>query len=198
MTRLTLLRHGETRQPGCYLGRSDPRLSARGYAQMRAATRDGRWARVLSSPRRRCAAFARAYAAAHGLPLAFDERLAELDFGDWDGVPVAALHAREPQALAAFWRDPLAHPPPRGETLPALAARVLAALADVAALGADALLVTHGGPLRIACARRDGLALSALSQIEVPHGACLAFDAHAATDGLRLAACAPPPVVAAP
>ncbi len=169
-----MLRHGATTQPACYIGRSDPPLTEPGLVQMRTASAGGSWSRIVSSPRRRCAAFARMLAAARGLPLSFDARFAELDFGDWDGVPVATLHARTPGALAAFWRDPLGHPPPNGETLAALQTRVLAALHELAG-GGTALIVTHGGPLRIAIAARDGLPLGALMTIDVPHAARFAF-----------------------
>lgn len=43
--------------------------------------------RVVSSPLSRCRKLAQYIATAAELPLHFDERLAEMDFGAWEGRP---------------------------------------------------------------------------------------------------------------
>ena len=167
---VTLLRHGEARGGARLRGRCDDPLSARGWAQLRRAVAGRRWARIVSSPRRRCLAFARWLGRRRGLPVAVDGRWAELDFGAWDGHPLAELWAREGAALARFLADPWAHPPPGGETMAALEARVLAAL-DALRRGppGPVLVLTHGGVLRLLLARQRGVSPAALA---VPPAAC--------------------------
>lgn len=178
-----LLRHGETiastsGAPNALRGRSDDALSAlspAGWAQMRVATEGYAydWQVVVTSPLARCAAFAQAFAAAHGLPLERDARLAELDFGAWEGVAIAALmqDAASAAALGRFWRDPWRHPPPGGEPLEQFEARVREAWRELAARhrGRRMLLVTHGGVIRLLLCAARGLPRSALLDLPVPH-----------------------------
>lgn len=170
-----LLRHGDT---GCsgFRGRLDDPLTPLGWRQMEAALAEGEaWAAVASSPLRRCAAFASWYAERQGLPLRLDARLAELDFGAWEGATPAQLMASEAgaEALGRFWRDPWGHPPPGGERLDAFEARTLAAVRDAAraANGRPALAVTHGGVIRVLLRLWRGLPRAGLLAIEIPHGA---------------------------
>ncbi len=126
-TGFDLLRHGDTGQRS-YRGQLDDALSPLGWTQMHEAMVGREWDRIVSSSMQRCAAFARELADARGLPLATDPRLAEYHFGDWQGVPIEQLADEQGDALAAFWRDPVAHPPPGGETFHAFATRLCAAL----------------------------------------------------------------------
>lgn len=147
---IDLLRHGDTGQRS-YRGQLDDLLSALGWSQVRAAVAGHAWDRVVSSPLQRCAAFARELAAQRGLPLRIDVRLAEYHFGDWQGVPIETLAARDALALERFWADPLAHPPPVSEGMSAFRSRTCAALDDIAACARTArvLVVTHGGVIRM-------------------------------------------------
>ena len=115
---IDLLRHGDTGQRS-YRGQLDDPLSAQGWAQLRAAVAERRWDLVVSSSLRRCADFARELAAARGLPLRIDPRLAEYHFGAWQGVPIETLAETQGEALANFWADPVAHPPPVAAQVPA-------------------------------------------------------------------------------
>ncbi len=67
VTTVDLLRHGEPEGGNKYRGALDDPLSELGWAQMRAATGDRcPWQAIVSSPLRRCAAFARELANRHG------------------------------------------------------------------------------------------------------------------------------------
>jgi alpha-ribazole phosphatase len=73
-----------------------------------------------------------------------DDRLQELDFGDWEGL---AWDDIPRAALDAWAADLSGFAPPGGETGAALVARVTAFAAALPP--GDHIVVTHGGPLRI-------------------------------------------------
>lgn len=166
-----LLRHGETGLGG-FRGRLDDPLTPVGWEQMRRATvRNGPWQAVVSSPLVRCAAFAAEFAGESGLPLTYDERLAELDFGDWEGLGAEQLMQAHPEMLKRFWSDPWGCTPPNGESLAAFERRVRSALDDLARChdGRCVLVVTHGGVIRLALCLAQGLGRGELLRLDVPH-----------------------------
>lgn len=173
-TYIDLLRHGETLAGSVYLGRSDAPLSEHGYRQMTEALADApHYSAVLSSPLVRCAAFANDYAQRHGLPLHYDARFQEMDFGAWDGRSAAEIATADSGALENFWRDPIACPPPQAEPLLSFQARVLAAWRELPACypGQRVLLVTHGGVMRIILCYLQQRPLTELLNLSVPHAA---------------------------
>ncbi len=171
MTRIDLLRHGSTDHEGCYCGSLDTGLSIRGWRQMSDATSGREWDRIISSPLRRCAAFAADLAARLSVPVSYDDRLREMHFGDWEGRRTEELLLEDRDAVRGFWSDPLAFPPPNAETLGALQIRVLALWQQLARESEPerTLLITHGGPIRILIAHYRRLPLSGLHDIDVPH-----------------------------
>jgi alpha-ribazole phosphatase len=168
---LELLRHGETEAGPCFLGRTDAALSEHGWQQMSTALA-GRspldYERIYSSPLQRCATFARHWAGAERLQL--DERLSEYDFGDWDGMTAATLHARDPEALARFWSDPWRHPPPRGERLADFFARLESLIERLQRQHRQAvLLICHGGVIRALHTLLNALPPAAMFSYPVEH-----------------------------
>lgn len=71
-----------------------------------------------------------------------DPRLAELDFGAWDGRPWAFIAWAEVEAWQA---DLLHHAPGGGESLARLAQRVQGFVDEARAAGRPRLVVSHGG-----------------------------------------------------
>jgi len=175
MTRIALMRHGETLARARFCGETDLELSEHGWQQMRSAAAARPWTHIVTSPLRRCAAFALELAAQTRASHRIDPDLREMHFGSWEGRSAAELSESEPEALAAFWADPLHHPPPGGEALASLEARVVRAFARAVeeARNGDLLLVTHGGPIRVLCARRDAIPRERLLSIDVPHAALI-------------------------
>jgi len=173
---LTLLRHGEVIGGGRFRGTHDDPLAPRGQAQLAAAiaaeTVAGRgdWDAILCSPARRCAAFAADLAAAHHRPLRCLPALRERGFGAWEGQRAEQLPTAD---LARFWADPLGFDPPGAEPFANFRARVSAGWQ---ALLADpprhALLLTHGGVVRVILGEVLGLSAAALLLIEVPPACC--------------------------
>jgi broad specificity phosphatase PhoE len=157
MTRLILWRHGQTEWNAArrIQGQTDTPLSAVGVGQARASA--PRLAALkptvlVSSDLSRAATTAGALAELTGLPIAYDPRLRERSFGEWEGRTHPEAEAAWPEAFAR-WK--------RGEDVGAagveeidtVVKRMVAALQDVvAAAGADAVIVaaTHGAAGRFA------------------------------------------------
>jgi alpha-ribazole phosphatase len=98
---------------------------------------------VWTSPARRCLYLAQPIAAALGVKLNVDDRLHELDFGDWEGQPWSAIPRPDLDRWAA---DPMTFAPPGGESGAALIARIRSFQPG---LRQDCVVVSHGGPLKV-------------------------------------------------
>jgi broad specificity phosphatase PhoE len=147
------VRHGETalNRDGRLQGRIDLELSERGGEQ--AARVAQRFApesvtRVYTSPLRRAQQTAAAISAASGAAVEIDDRLLELDYGEWDGKPLAEM--RTPRGELWF-ADPT-FAPPGGESLVAVTARVEAFCRDrLRPDGDDRIVaVSHVSPIKAA------------------------------------------------
>ena len=103
--------------------------------------------RIVSSPLSRCRKLAHYLAAASDLPLAFDERLTEMDFGAWEGRLWSALPASE---LDTWAKDFMHARPHGGESVAMLSGRVADALADWSVRREPIALVTHSGVIKAA------------------------------------------------
>ncbi|MBU0499752.1 MAG: alpha-ribazole phosphatase family protein [Gammaproteobacteria bacterium] len=166
---IDLLRHGEVARPGRFYGTTDVALSDRGSWQMESATRGGAWDAVYCSPLRRCADFARRLAERKDLPLIFDARLAEIEFGKWEGRNAEEIISAYPGVLEGYWADPTSHTPEGAESIGDLFGRVVEAASEIAAScrGKHLLLITHGGVIRTLLAWTLDMPLSAVLRIEV-------------------------------
>ena len=188
MTRLILVRHAESEIQGCYLGRLDPPLSVQGRVQ--AAALAGRMAgeslaAVYSSSLKRALTTAQTIAAAHGLEVSAIADLAELDFGDWDGLTYQEIAEVAPQRFNRWLADPAEVRPPNGETLLEMSQRVMEAINGIIAAhpGETVAVVTHGGPARVIVCCALGIPLSGQWQIRQDLAAIsrLDFDERGAT-----------------
>jgi broad specificity phosphatase PhoE len=148
-----LVRHGETDDNAAdrFQGRRDTQLNELGREQSRAladALRGEGLRALYTSPLRRARETAQIIGDALGLEAIADERLVEVDAGAWSGELIAEVMATQPRAWER-WRgvDPTFRFP-GGESVAEQAARVAAALADIAAGPLPAVVVTHGGAIR--------------------------------------------------
>lgn len=149
---LFLVRHGETldNRAGRLLGRSDPPLTAKGRVQARAvatALRDEPPSIVLTSPLTRAVHTASLIAHACGAELIIDERLIEIDYGDWERRPLHEV----PTDAAAVSKDPAATFP-RGESLVDVGRRVVPLCEELLELRRPVVAVTHVSPVKAAVA----------------------------------------------
>ncbi len=170
-TTIDLLRHGEPVGGRKYRGQIDDPLSEKGWQQMRDAVGEHRpWQHIVSSPLLRCQAFAIELARKQSLPLSFDPRFMEVNFGAWEGKTAAQLCADDAQVIERFKRDPLKQRPEGAEPLEDFFARVRAAWLDLieAHAAKHVLLVCHAGVIRMALANALNLPLASTYQIDVP------------------------------
>ncbi|MFA5627044.1 MAG: histidine phosphatase family protein [Thiohalomonadaceae bacterium] len=173
-TIVDLIRHGEPVGGPRYRGQLDDPLSEKGLRQMREAVADHHpWQAVVSSPLRRCAAFAEELAASHGLPLQLDERLMEIGFGAWEGRTAAELMAEDAEQILKFWRAPLEYTPPGAESLLAFRERVIAAWHDLLHEynGQHVLLVGHAGMIRMIICEVLSMPVDKIFRLQVDNAA---------------------------
>jgi probable phosphoglycerate mutase len=147
---ITFVRHGETppNRAGLLLGRSDAVLTDRGRTQAeRLSKLFAGWGveRVLTSPLRRARDTAASIAAACDREVEVDERLIEIDYGDWEGSPFGDLDP----ALVARWRGDGSFAPPGGESLATVAERV-ASFCDETLDDRVVVAVSHVSPIKAA------------------------------------------------
>ncbi len=194
-TTLLLVRHGETTwtRIGRIQGRADSPLHPEGAAQIRAlaatlrppdpAWPGGRACLLVSSPLRRAVDSARVLRANLGPAIrgarlaAPDPRLAELDFGAWEGLTQPEVKARWPELLRTWKRQPDTVRLPGGETLAEARERWRDFLAHPPwahppwtedAPPELAIVVTHAAMIRIALLEAAGAALGGFRAVAVP------------------------------
>lgn len=157
-SRLVLLRHGETdwNAAGRMQGHLDIPMNATGQRQARAAAAAlaARFdaARIVSSDLSRAQETARAVAEATELAVATDERLREINVGEWVGRTLADIVADDPTIGERLHRGEDVRRSATGETSTEMGQRIAGALRDIAADADDGetvLVVTHGMAARI-------------------------------------------------
>jgi broad specificity phosphatase PhoE len=148
---IVVVRHGRTGHnvSGRLLGRLDPPLDETGERQADALARSiGPVERVVTSPLLRT----RQTAARFGPDAEVDDRWIELDYGTFDGLPLAEV----PAETWAQWRADPDFAPPEGESLRALGERVAGALDELCAAArpgdGTTVVVTHVSPVKAAVA----------------------------------------------
>ena len=180
-TIVDLLRHGEPEGGQMFRGAVDDPLSPLGWEQMRTAVGDHReWEAIISSPLIRCAAFARELAERLDRPLEIIDDFSEISFGVWEGRAVAEVHATDPLAIAQFWRDPVAHPIPGGESVVAFDQRIRQAWDELMRryYRRHVLLVAHGGTIRMILRQLLDMPVHRIWRIEVPFAALSRIRRH--------------------
>ena len=101
---------------------------------------------VHTSPLERCLLPAEALGLLLEVPVRIDRRLVELDFGDWDGRLWDELPR---EALDRWAADPVAFAAPGGESGRSLIDRVRQVRDALVDAATGAVVVSHGGPLRL-------------------------------------------------
>lgn len=176
VTWLDFVRHGEHALGDVLCGRTDPVLSAVGWRQLQQRC-DGlvasgvQWDACITSPRQRCQQFAEHFSQQLAIPCRVEDGLAELDFGEWEGLSVDDITARDPALWAAWRADPGRTALPGGEPYTEFLQRTATALINITAHhpGQRLLLFAHGGVMRAVLCYVLQLATASLSHLSVPH-----------------------------
>jgi broad specificity phosphatase PhoE len=156
MTRIILVRHGQTEwnRVERFRGQADVPLNAAGLAQAEATGRriaadavppgGRRPAAVYSSPLSRAVVTAEAIAGRFGLSVQVHPGLADIDYGEWQGLTPDEAGARWPEILNAWQNAPHTARIPGGETLDDLRARAMAAVNELVTRHAGQTIVLVG------------------------------------------------------
>lgn len=151
-TVVDMIRHGEPLGGRRYRGDGvDDPLSDTGWTQMWSSVGDfAGWDAIVTSPMQRCRAFAEALGDRLQRPVSVEPRLREVGMGEWEGRSPAEIMQSEPEAYAAFYRNPVTHRPPGCEPLDAFGRRVAEAFETLLAeqAGSHLLIVAHAGVIR--------------------------------------------------
>jgi probable phosphoglycerate mutase len=179
---LYLARHGETddnREPIRVQGFTDTPLNDTGRRQagrlaeeVQALGIRALWSSDLSRARET----AEIVGARIGLEPRLDSRLREANRGTWEGRLFIDIEREEPERYAAWRRAGERFRFPGGESLGEQRDRVLEALAAIRTAGEPpALVICHGGSIRVVLSARDPRGLDAFHDFEVPNVSLVAL-----------------------
>jgi phosphoserine phosphatase len=150
MTLFILIRHGQTEwnRVERFRGRADVPLNDTGLAQAEATgqrvTAKWRPGAIYSSPLSRAVKTAEATAKHFSLPVLVHPGLADIDYGQWQGLTPAEARQTWPEAVDAWYNAPHTAEIPGGETLVELRARAMAAVNELAARHVEETIVLVG------------------------------------------------------
>ena len=155
---LYLIRHGQTAasRENRFSGSSDPPLTDVGLAMAEAFARayaSRPWDAIYTSPMLRTRQTADALCRLTGAAAIVEAGLKEIDYGQWEGLPVEEVQERWPQEYA-YWADDVAsRGTPGGETAFQVAGRAMRVVEAIrtrhAESRANVLIVSHKATLRI-------------------------------------------------
>ena len=179
---ILLARHGQTdynAPPVRIQGSLDPPLNATGIAQARelAERVAGEELRALyASDMLRARQTAEIVGERVGLEPVIEPRGRECDWGSWEGRLVDEIAREEPELWHAWLAGGASFRFPAGESLEEHMARTSAALEDVSSGDVPALVVCHGGTIRVALASRDPRGLGAYHEFHPRNGQLVRYE----------------------
>lgn len=156
MKTLYIVRHGETdwNKMGKYQGITDVPLNENGLNQAKAcgeALKDITFDRILSSDLSRALVTAETIRGNRTTPITVDQRLRELNFGDWEAMLFSDIEARWPGLIDEMYLRPHLVKVPNGESFKDLQDRAWAGLEEFLNENDEEeklLVACHGGTIR--------------------------------------------------
>lgn len=150
MSTIYLMRHGAIvqRHPRRFVGQTDFPLTEEGRVQAalwRENLADLPFTAAVTSDLCRCRETAAIVLADRDVPVRSDPRLREILLGGWEGLTVEEVHERFPGAYERRGCDLSGFRPEGGESFAEVQQRALAAIAELADLPGNVLVVAHGG-----------------------------------------------------
>jgi len=155
MIKLIFIRHTETEwnKQKKYLGKTDVALSRKGIKQSEIIShylKGKKITAVYSSGLKRAYQTASIIAEKHSLKVKKDERLDEIDFGDWEGMTFSQVQKKYPRLAKKYISVPLDTKIPKGESFFKFKSRINRSLKEILnkAKG-TVVIVSHGGVNRV-------------------------------------------------
>lgn len=156
MKTLYIVRHGETEwnKIGRYQGITNVPLNENGIAQAKAcgnALKDIHFDRILSSDLSRALVTAETIRGNRQLEIKTDERLREINFGDWEKLLFTEIEERWPGLINQMYRRPDIVKVPNGESFQEVQNRAWSAVSDFLNENNEdetILITCHGGTIR--------------------------------------------------
>lgn len=174
MITVDLLRHGELEGGIKYRGWVDDPLTATGRILM-----DSVWKRigsdidlVISSPLSRCSQPAESWAEEAKTPFEIDPRVAEMHYGEWEGLTSEEIMARYPGMLEQWRLNPEGMQVPGGESAEQLRDRVANFWSDICEQHdkKHLLVVAHSGSIRMLLAHILSAPIATTRSMQMPYG----------------------------
>ncbi len=176
MTRLILIRHGETEWnvEGRYQGQADPPLNPNGRRQALTLAHklNGIGLEMLvSSPLKRAVQTAQILARKFQLPIFYDTRLMEIHQGDWQTRLRSEIEKHYPELFHRWETEPWQVTPPNGENLFQVQQRVNEFLDEFLARfpGTCIGIVTHRIPIALVKMRYQDLDADIVRSLHLPN-----------------------------
>ena len=148
---LYVIRHGETEwnTEKRLQGRLDSNLTAKGVKDaqlLEARLKDIEFEKIISSPSNRTMKTARLVRGERKVFIETDERLMEIDLGEWQGLKEDEIKSRYPKESHAYWHEPAIYESLGGESFFDVKQRVAEFLEDLDKTKptGNILVVTHG------------------------------------------------------
>ena len=176
MTRLIIIRHGETdwNIEGRYQGQADPPLNQKGIAQARKladALKKTGLDVLFSSPLKRAFQTAKEVANVLNLAINIETRIMEIHQGEWQTLLVTEIAERYPILFNCWETQPWSVTIPGGENISQVQERVYAALNEILYKnkGKCIGLVCHRIPIALIKIRYQGLNPDLVRSIKLPN-----------------------------
>ena len=170
-TSIYLIRHGQTdwNKDKIFRGRADVPLNERGRKEAQALSRHLEHVRATAcyaSPLGRTIETAGIVARPHSLEVRIDDRLIDLDFGEWQGKPETEVKKTFPELFKKWHQEPHRARFPGGESLAMVRKRALASLEHIRAEnpGGVVFVVSHRVVTKVLMAIALGLSNSAFGR----------------------------------
>lgn len=181
MITVDLLRHGELEGGVKYRGQVDDPLTKAGRIAM-----DQVWQQlkddidlIISSPMSRCLGPASDWAEAAAIECVTDPRVAEMHYGEWEGLAPEEIMVRYPGELEQWRADPESVTVPGGESIHQLQDRIARFWADICMKydGQHLVVVAHSGSLRMLIAHILNAPILSTRHMQMPY-ACWSRATH--------------------
>jgi broad specificity phosphatase PhoE len=185
-----LIRHGEIEggKPRRFIGRTDLPLTAAGREQVGSLGRllcTQNIERIVCSPLCRCQESGKLLGALRGVTIETEQKMSEIDLGDWDGLTVAEVKSMFPGEFELRGDNLAGYKTPRGESFNDLQARTWNGFAKIIeTTKSQTVVVAHAGVNRVLLCKILGIPLGNMFRLDQDYACCNTL--HVDEKGIRV------------